>query len=274
MNLPADLDLLAQQLIAVDGVRAVVLGGSRGSGSAGALSDYDIGLYYHPDAPIDVAALRALAQTLDDSHAADLVTQHGEWGPNIDGGGWLHIGGAPVDLLYRNLARVHGVIADANAGRFEWLQQAGHPFGFLSVIYMGEADTCRVLQDPHGDVAALKAGTRPYPAALRNALIVRFAWETGFTLTIARKGAARGDVSYVQGCLFRAFGAMAQRLFALNDTYCLNEKGAIARAATFARTLPQFADRVAAAHGAVSLDVAISLAAALHTELEEIENVK
>ena len=50
-------------------------------------SDYDLGIYYDPAHKPSLAALRALAQALDDRHAADLATDFGEWGPWINGGG-------------------------------------------------------------------------------------------------------------------------------------------------------------------------------------------
>lgn len=118
-NDEALLSRLVEALGAVPGVRALALGGSRARGTATAVSDYDIGLYYDPARPIDVAALGRVAAALDDRHATDLVTPLGGWGPWIDGGGWLLIGGVHVDLLYRDLGRVAAAIDDAHAGKVE-----------------------------------------------------------------------------------------------------------------------------------------------------------
>lgn len=239
------LDRIAGALAPVAGVRAVVLGGSRGCGVHHAGSDYDIGVYYE-DA-LDIVGLERVAQTLNDTGTArsyqsgddalrPLVTQIGGWGPWVNGGGWLTVDGVAVDLLYRDLARVRGVIADVQAGRFECAYHYGHPHAFVSTIYAGEVATCRVLHDPQGAVAAAKAMLAPYPEALRAATIARFTDEARFFLSIARKAAAKGDVTYVAGCAFRAASCLLQVVFATNRQWLLNEKGALALAAKFAAT--------------------------------------
>jgi hypothetical protein len=94
----------------VPGLAALVLGGSRGRGAAGPASDYDLGLYYRQEAPLDIEALRSAVAPLADDPAFTL-TGLGEWGPWIDGGAWLTSGGAKIDLLYRDLGRVREVVA-------------------------------------------------------------------------------------------------------------------------------------------------------------------
>ena len=50
-----------------------------------------------PGRPPNIEGLRRLAKELDDRHLPDLVTEIGEWGPWINGGGWLRVAGRPVD---------------------------------------------------------------------------------------------------------------------------------------------------------------------------------
>ncbi|WP_224245501.1 nucleotidyltransferase domain-containing protein [Hyalangium gracile] len=220
----------------VSGLSAIVLGGSRGRGTAGPASDYDIGLYYEPEAPIDVEALRsAIVPLVDDPSAT--VTRIGEWGPWINGGGWLRIDGAKVDLLYRDLGRVRAVIAEARQGRFTMNYQVGHPHGFCSAIWMGEVATCRPLFDPAGLIAALKGETWPYPKALKDALVARFGWEVDFAIDNAELAARRGERTHIAGCAYRALCCLAQVLFALNGRYLINEKGAVPEAATYPITI-------------------------------------
>ncbi|WP_263437250.1 DUF4037 domain-containing protein [Stigmatella hybrida] len=166
-----------------------------------------------------------------------MVTPLGEWGPWINGGGWLTIAGAKVDLLYRDLGRVREVIADARQGRLSMNYQPGHPHGFCSVIWMGEVATCQPLHDPSGRIAELKKETCPYPEALRDALIARFGWEVGFAISNAEKAALRAEQTHVAGCAYRALCCMAQVLFALNGRYLINEKGAVTEAASYPITL-------------------------------------
>jgi hypothetical protein len=91
---------------------------------------------------------------------------------------------------------------------------------------------------------------RPYPPILRATLLQRFLFEAGFSLDCARKGAARADVVYVAGCLFRTIACLVQALYAANERYCLNEKGALREIATLPRTPPTFAATAAQLLGA------------------------
>jgi hypothetical protein len=242
---------LVKDLSGVRGVRAIALGGSRARGTASASSDYDIGLYYDPDDPIDVGALQRAVATMDDAGLAASVTPLGAWGQWIDGGGWLTIAGTRVDLIYRDLRRVEAVIADCRAGRIERHYQPGHPHAFVSAIYMGEVAYGRVLWDPAGTLVALKQQTVPYPPPLAAALLDTFLWEAGFALANARHGRGLDDVAYVAGCGFRCVACLCQALFAMNRIYLLNEKGAVAATSELARRPDAFDTRVAAALQAI-----------------------
>jgi hypothetical protein len=241
------LDRLVRTLGGVIGVRAIVLGGSRARGEATAASDYDIGLYYEPAAPIDVGALGKAIATLP-GPTTSTVTAIGEWGPWINGGAWLTVEGARVDLLYRDMAKVRGAIATCHAGRIERAYQPGHPHGFISSIWMGEVALCRVLWDPDKVMTPLKRQCDPYPDALGEALIRTFFWEARFAVENAEHGRGRDDVNYVAGCIFRAISCLCQALFALNRVYLLNEKGAVRGVETLTRRPAGFADRVAQIH--------------------------
>lgn len=256
---------IAERLRAVPGVTAVVLGGSRGRGAARPDSDYDLGLYFDAPETFDIAALNRVAQDLDDEHRADLCTPIGGWGRWVVGGGWLRVDGAPVDFIYRELPRVRRVMDDCRASKIEIGTQAGHPFGFVSAIYMGEVATCRLLWETDGALTVLKAQTQPYPPALKRALIAA-RWEAGFCAAIAEKPARRGDLSYVASALSRGAMCLTLALFGLNEQWWLNEKGAIALAASFPLRLPRFDARVNELIALVGVDA--PRAAALLAELE------
>jgi hypothetical protein len=226
----------------VPGIRFIVLGGSRARGEASPESDYDLGLYYEPDAPIDVGRLgKAIA--LLPGPAVGAVTAIGEWGPWINGGAWLTVAGQRVDLLYRDLGRVRSVIAEGRAGRIERAYQPGHPHAFVSSIYMGEVALCRPLWDPDNVLAPLKRQCDPYPEALGEELIRRFFWEARFALENAAHGRGSQDPAYVAGCTFRSIACLCQTLCALNRVYLLNEKGAVAGVDRLARRPVDFAAR-------------------------------
>ena len=238
------LGRLVRALGGVPGIRAIVLGGSRARGEATAQSDYDIGLYYEADNPIDIGRLAKAAMLLPGA-ASSSVTAIGEWGPWINGGAWLTVEGKQVDLLYRDLGKVREVIEACQAGRIERVYQPGHPHAFVSAIYMGEVALCRVLWDPENVLAGLKRRCEPYPPALGEALIRSFFWEARFALENAAHGRGRDDPAYVAGCGFRAVACLCQTLFALNGVYLLNEKGAVQGVEKLARHPADFAERVA-----------------------------
>lgn len=237
------LDRVLDAVRGVAGLRALVLGGSQARGTAGPKSDYDLGLYYDPALPLDTAALSEAIKPIVDGPDDD-VTGLGAWGPWINGGAWLRIGGVEVDFLYRNLRAVSAVIADGREGRFTMNYQPGHPHGFASTIWMGEAALCKPLWDPHGDIAALKATTQPYPEPLRDGIIQRFGWEAGFAAENAAIALKRGDATHIAGCVYRVVCCAAQTIHAVNRAYLINEKGAIDDAATMPHTIPNLVNRV------------------------------
>lgn len=274
-----DTDLLVssivQRLQTVDGVEAIALGGSRARGTHTLSSDIDLAIAYDPGYPLDLAALNHIAAELDDNHRPDLLTPLGGWGPWINGGGWLTVRNTPVDFLYRDLHRVLAVITDCRRGEIEVAYQPGHPFAFLSSIYMGEIAICKPLWDPHGTLSRLKSETRPFPRALKQALIDRFFWEADLSLRIAEKGLKRDDVTYVAGCCFRSSMCILQTLFALNEEYWLNEKGALDLAARFALAPQNLRGRVESAWshihpGSPSIQSAIEILNAIVHETAEL----
>ena len=147
-----DLDALAERLTSVDGVVGVVLGGSRARGEHVPESDVDLGIYYRDD--LDIAALGALAREVAGPDAQ--VTKRGEWGPWVDGGGWLVVDGVHVDWLYRDVDRVREAWARAHRGAYDWNAQTGHPHGVPDFAYVGELALGVVLADPVGDLTDLR----------------------------------------------------------------------------------------------------------------------
>jgi hypothetical protein len=239
------LSRILPALAEVTGVAAIALGGSRARGTASEKSDYDIGLYFSTAEPLDTDRLRQMVRMLVDHPDSAEVTRIGDWGPWIVGGAWMSIDGRKVDLLYRNLDEVGRIIDACRAGEITMQYQPGHPHGFCSAIWMGEVALGGPLHDPNGALAALKAKTSPYPRALGEALIKRFAWEPLFAIENAELAAVRGEQSHVAGCAYRALAATAQVLFAVNARYLINEKGALQEAATLPRTIPDIVTRAA-----------------------------
>ncbi|WP_410768592.1 nucleotidyltransferase domain-containing protein [Fontibacillus sp. BL9] len=244
MDVQQTISKIVDSLKEVSGVSALVLGGSRARGTEGPESDIDIGIYYDPAQGLDIAMLRKVAADIDDEHRDNLVTEIGEWGPWINGGGWLKVDQTPVDLLLRDQNSVLQVIQQCTKGDVAIDYQPGHPHGFANSIYFAEIALCKVLWDPFGVVKELKSRTIPYPVVFQKAIIQKFFWEATFSLENGHKGIYKNDLSYIAGCCFRSVACLNQVLFAMNETYLMNEKGATAIADSFSIVPNKYSYRV------------------------------
>lgn len=245
---------ITQILRTIPSIDAIVLGGSHARGSATPMSDIDIGIYYGAHTPLDLDAINASAQHLDDTHRHHLVTAPGGWGPWVNAGGWLIIDGCHVDFILRDTHRVQQVIADCENGRISAHYQPGHPHAYINAMYMGELAICRILWDANGAIQALKDRAMQYPIALRSALLDYFGFEAEFSMTLAEKYASTDDTYYVAAHIIRVISALNQVLCAYNAQYCINEKRAVAMIDTFASHPPHYQHQVNDILTAVSHD--------------------
>ena len=204
----------------------------------------DLGLYYRPSLDVDALGQAAREVAGDDAR----VTRPGEWGPWVDGGAWLHLDGTPMDWIYRDLDRVRASWRDAQAGRFGFHVQVGHPLGVPDFAYTGEVALGVVLADPSGELGQLQQATRAYPPRLRDALVAGL-WEASFFIENAGKALTRADTTYVAGCLFRAVELCAHALHGQAGRWLINEKGVIAAAGRLPGAPVGFADW---AHGVLA----------------------
>jgi predicted nucleotidyltransferase len=235
---------LSKRLGAIPGIRAVVLGGSHARGRAQPESDIDVGILYSEAAPFSIPSVRELAELINDT-AEPVVTNFYEWGPWVNGGAWLTIGGQRVDFLYRSLEHLERVISEAEAGRYELDYAQQPPFGFFSATYLGEIAVCIPLVDPEARLDLLKRRVAHYPEALRQAVVQDYLWSAEFGLAaFAGKFAKRSDTYGTAACLTRAVNQLVLVLFALNRKYPINDKTALAEVAEFERAPREFGPRV------------------------------
>jgi hypothetical protein len=238
------LNGLVTRLAALPGMAAVVLGGSYAEGTQTAASDLDVGLYYRPAAPFAIDAVRAVAEQV--AVQPPTVTGFYAWGAWVNGGAWIQTAAGKVDFLYRNLDQVEQTIGEAEDGRVhhDFAQQPA--FGFYSVMYLAETNICRPLHDPGGVIAALKQRVATYPPALKRRVVADSLWSTEFTLLHADTFAAKGDIYNTAGCLTRCATNLTQALFALNETYFLTDKRALAAIAGFRLRPAGYGERLGA----------------------------
>ena len=235
---------LVERLAAIAGVAAVALGGSYARGTAVAGSDIDLYVYYSEAAPFAIERVRELAASVNDG-AESVVTDFYEWGPWVNGGAWLTVGGQRVDFVYRSLEHVARVIADAQVGRYEQHYAQQPPFGFFSTAYLGEIAGGVPLFDAEKRLESLKARVAIYPEALRRAVVQDYLWQAEFALTaFAPRFAGRAGAYGAAACLTRVVNQLLLVLFALNGKYFIDDKTALSETETFARVPKDFAARV------------------------------
>jgi predicted nucleotidyltransferase len=227
-----EIELIIKKILTsletVKGIEAIVLGGSRAKGNYSAKSDIDIGIYYSNSSQLDLEGLNRVATELDDTHRSNLITNIGDWGPWINGGGWLCIDGVATDFLFRDLNKVSTVIDDCLNKKITIAYQPGHPHGFVNAIYVAETYYCKILWDSNNHIVNLKNKITPYPLPIKTGIINNFLWEVNFSNAIAYKGLLKDDITYVTGCIYRSISCLIQVIYALNETYIMNEKGSLA----------------------------------------------
>jgi hypothetical protein len=218
-------------LSAIDEVRAVVLGGSYARGTYHIASDLDVGIYYDEETPFAISKIQRLAQSL--ALQPPMVTDFYAWGPWVNGGAWIHTAAGKLDFLYRSLDQVQRTILEAEQGLWSHDYDQQPAYGFYSVAYLAETSICLPLYDPQGRIARLKRAVAIYPPRLKQRILSDSLWSVEFTLLHASGFSAAGDVYATTGCLGRAAASLTQALYALNETYFINDKKAMVELAAF-----------------------------------------
>jgi len=204
---------LVETIAQIAGVEAVALGGSRAPGVVTEQSDWDLCLYYRGRFEID--AIRALGVPGE-------VFEPGAWGGLLNGGAWLDVDGASVDLLYRDLDVVEHEIEEAEGGRFVIEEAQGYVAGLPSYFLAGEVALARVL---HGELPAAR-----FSPTLRVVASKRWRSNAAFCLWEADFSARRGDPLVCCGLLAKAALAEAHARLSEAGEWVFNEKRLLERA--------------------------------------------
>jgi predicted nucleotidyltransferase len=220
------LDDLIADLKLVEGVRAIVLGGSYAIGMATEGSDLDLGIYYSEQQPFDIEKIKAISEKYAENEQPT-VTGFYEWGPWVNGGAWINTANGEVDFLYKNIEQITKTIENAKNGLWENNFEQQPPYGFSSVIFLAETNSSLPLYDPEEVVKNLKDSVKQYPPRLKQSIVQQALWSAEFTIWQAEKFASKVDIYNTVGCLTRAINNMVSALFALNETYPMGDKRAI-----------------------------------------------
>lgn len=230
MTLPEDkqklLDDITNELKQVDGVKAIVLGGSYAIDMATTNSDLDIGIYYSELNPFDIEKIREVAKKISNNEQP-IVTDFYEWGPWVNGGAWINTTCGEVDFLYKNIEQINRTIDSSKNGIWENNFEQQPPYGFSSIIFLSETQISHVLYDPEDVVKNLKESVKQYPQKLKQSVIQQSLWSAEFTIWQAERFASKNDTFNTVGCLTRATKSIITSLFAINELYPMGDKRAI-----------------------------------------------
>jgi hypothetical protein len=223
--LPGPIEDLVDALACMPGAVAVVLGGSRAAGAADPTSDWDLGVYYRGG--LDTAALAARGT----------VHPPGAWGRIMNGGAWLTVGGAKVDVLLRDLDVVDHWCALAVEGTFEVDLLLGYLAGIPTYSLLAERAIAQLLRGALPPVG-------PYPPRLSERAPERWHFSWRFSLDHARMRAARGDRVGTFGQAAKAVVERAHAVLCERRIWALNEKR-IVEAAGLGEVQARFAEPAA-----------------------------
>lgn len=218
---PTDTDrALAAALTTIPGVRAVLLGGSRATGTDDGASDTD--LYALRRGPLSPEAVRAAVLAPFADHGT--VTHDATWGVEDR----LHIDGRLVEVMHFDLSEF-GVDEAFDPG----LDPNGYTTAFLHTLARGVP-----LADPHGELAALTSRLATYPEPTAQRILARTPTELASYLEQLTKAQDRADWPSVLHRRTALQTAWFDALFALNRAYHPGEKRLLDHADRLPVTVP------------------------------------
>lgn len=138
----------------IEGVRALVLGGSHCIGLNTESSDIDLCIYYDDD--LDLNRLNSFFASIDDKHRTDIILPPYSWGKNLNSGGVCLFQGNVIDFSLREINHVKKHINDCINGKLYISYQSGYPWGFCNSFFVGEIRYCKVIFDPLKQIEHLK----------------------------------------------------------------------------------------------------------------------
>jgi hypothetical protein len=162
---------------------------------------------------VDLRALEAYGE----------VHPPGAWGRIMNGGAWLRVGGAKVDVILRDLDVALYWTRQAESGTFEVDALLGYLAGIPTYSLAAELASGRVLTGELPEVGAM-------PPKLVETAPPRWRFARDFSLEYARMHAARGNVVGTVGQAAKAAMEEAHARACERGQWTLNEKRLLAAA--------------------------------------------
>ena len=221
---------VANALIALDGIRAVSLGGSRALGMDDAGSDTDLYAWYR--GPLVGAGVRqqALAGLAD-----DVVVPFDAFGPEDH---W-HFDGRPFEVVYVDLDDIHAQISRARS--------VGLDAEVCATAFLHTAYASVPITDPYDELDRLHTDLTTFPEATRAVQLLRLPVMADEFASQLRGAQSRKDWPMVVRRTGGLLDVTVSLLFALNRRYHPGEKRLLAHVASCDVRPINMADRLRAA---------------------------
>lgn len=205
---------------------AVTIGGSHGKGTFDTRSDLDFRLFC--DEVVGAPGFSATKEWKAFSQAVDRWREQG----------------IEIDYCWVR------TVADIDAQLEAWLSGQVVPEERVWTLWgyhlLTDLANQVVLDDPDGLIAGWQARLKPYPRALKRAIIEKHLgsltyWRSDYHY---RNKVERGDVVFTAGIASRLVHDVMQVLFAINETYYVGDGNNLHHVSTFAVQPRAFAERV------------------------------
>ena len=200
----------------------IALGGAHAKGVDDSRSDLDLYVFAR-EVPANAQRDRFCRQFADSIHG---VTSWGDDARFIQGGTDFYLAGLKVEVWFRQVDYIAGVIAECQQGIVKHDFVTWTVMGFFNHCTLSDLHEMMVLEDPAGMLAAWQAQIAEYPPALRQRILADYLgaalfWPDNFHY---KSAVERGDLIYTAGIAQQVINNLIQVLFAYNRVYFPGEK--------------------------------------------------
>lgn len=209
------IQMLVDDLMSIERVVGVGLGGSRAKGLANENSDYDLVLYRVGADPISADDIGQIIKP----RVQKLIY------PSKGNFLQAELAGAKIELFQADISALSHEIDMALQGKFRWVVRPLFPHGDLSTRQITQLVTNPILREHGEEVSSLRAKALPFPKSLKNSLVRFFLEQASYSMIHAAKVRSQGDVQYLVALVSSFVFFVNIVIFSLNGRYPIIEKG-------------------------------------------------